>query len=166
MEVTLYSALRYAHFIGVFLFLLGHGVSVGVSFRIRKEKDRARIGALLDLSASSYKGMAIGFLLILGSALAMAAVVSWWGAGWFWTAFIGYWVMAIVMTPYAAGRYGKVRRALGLSLPMGVKPKGEAPVLSDEEIQATLAQVNPWVLGVIGFGGIAFLAFLMMFKPF
>jgi hypothetical protein len=166
LEITLYGALRFAHLIGVFVFLLGHGVSVGVSFRLRKEKDRARIGALLDLSASSYLGFVIGFFLILGSAIGMAALASWWGAGWWWAAFIGFWVMAIVMTPYAAARYGKVRRALGLNLPMGGKPKGEAPVLSDEQIAETLAKVNPWVLSVIGFGGIAILAFLMTFKPF
>lgn len=162
-----YLAARYLHFIGIFLFLLAHGVSVGVSFKLKKERDRARIAALLDLSASSYLAMAVGFLLILGSAAAMAYLAQWWRFAWFWASLILLFVLAGVMTPLATMRYSRVRLALGLKLPMGAKPKKgqENTALTDEEIGKLLESVNPLLLAIVGFGGVAALAFLMMVKP-
>ena len=71
----LYAWLAFAHVLGVFVFLLAHGVSAGVGFKLRREKDHARIGALLDLSASSYTMMALGFLWIL----ATGGILGWLG---------------------------------------------------------------------------------------
>ena len=62
-----YPWLVFLHVLGVFVFLLAPGVSAGVGFKLRREMDHARIGALLDLSASSYTMMAIGFLWILAT---------------------------------------------------------------------------------------------------
>ena len=167
MAFDAYTVAKYAHFIGIALFLLAHGVSAGVSFKLRSERDRAKLTALLDLSASSYPGMAGGFLLILGSAVAMALMYSWWQTIWFWAALGVFFVVTGIMTPLATLRYGKIRRALGLKLPMGAKAKeGERGELSDEEVAALLSSVNPWLITGIGFGGIALMSFLMMFKPF
>lgn len=162
-----YLAARYLHFIGIFLFLLAHRVSVGVSFKLRGERDRGRIAALLELSASTYPAMAVGFLLILGSAAAMAFLAQWWRFAWFWAALILFFALAGVMTPLATVKYGQVRAALGLKLPMGAKPKkgAEEKDLVDEEIAKIISSVNPWLLSAVGFGGVAALALLMMVKP-
>lgn len=167
MAFEAYTAALYLHFLGIFVFLLAHGVSVGVAFKLKEERDRARIGALLDLSASTYPGMAVGLLLILASAAVMAYLADWWRFAWFWAALILFFVVAGVMTPLATLRYGKIRRALGLKLPMGTKAKagGENVALTDHELGEILASVNAWLLSAVGFGGIAALAFLMMVKP-
>ncbi len=149
------------------LFLIAHGVSAGVSFRLRAERDRAKLTALLDLSASTYPAMAVGFFLILGSAIAMAVMFEWWRTAWFWAAVVVFMALIGMMTPLATLRYGKIRRALGLKMPMGSKAKdGDRRELGDEELNAILNTVNPWMLSGVGFGGVAVLSALMMFKPF
>ena len=45
------------HLVGVFVFLLSHGVSVGVLLRLRRERDPAKVAALLELSGTSIKGL-------------------------------------------------------------------------------------------------------------
>ena len=45
--------LIFIHIVGVFAFLVAHGSSVGVLFRLRSERDPGRINALLQLSTSS-----------------------------------------------------------------------------------------------------------------
>jgi hypothetical protein len=47
----LYQWMVFLHIAGVFAFLVAHGVSVGVAFRVRLERDPKRIMALLDLSS-------------------------------------------------------------------------------------------------------------------
>ena len=167
LPIEAYTLALYAHFLGVFMFLLAHGASMTMAFRLQKETDRARIGALLDLSASSYKGLYIAFVVLLGSAVALAVIASFWQALWFWVALVAFFVMAGVMTPLATVRLGRLRIGLGLNLPPPAKPRpGMKTELSDAEIREIIDSINPWLLTVVGFGGIAVLAFLMMFKPF
>lgn len=167
MSFDVYTAAKYTHFIGIMLFLVAHGVSAGVSFRLKKERDRGKVVALLELSASSYPAMSVGLLLILLSAVAMAYMFEWWRMTWFWVSLVVFFVVTGAMTPLATLRYGKIRRALGLKLPMGAKSKdGDRRELPDEELAALLDAVNPLLIALVGFGGIAVMAGLMMFKPF
>jgi len=162
-----YYLAKYAHIIGVFLFLLAHGSATSIAFRLRNETNRDRIGALLDLSAASYRAFYVAFMLLLGSAIALGVIASFWQTTWFWVALVSFFVMAGVMTPLATMRYARLRVGLGLKLPPGGKPRpGMKTSLTDEEIRAIIASVNPWLLSAVGFGGVAVLAFLMMFKPF
>jgi hypothetical protein len=41
-----YEAVIFVHVMGVMAFLLGHGISVGVSLRLRKERDPQRARGL------------------------------------------------------------------------------------------------------------------------
>ena len=51
MDLTPYLPwIVFIHIVAAFGFVLSHGVSAFVAFRIRAERDPARIGALLDLS--------------------------------------------------------------------------------------------------------------------
>jgi hypothetical protein len=49
MDLTPYVAwIVFAHVLGAFMFAAGHGVSMFVVFQARRERDRGRLGALLD----------------------------------------------------------------------------------------------------------------------
>ncbi len=99
----------------MFVFLLAHGVSAGVGFKLRRERDHTRIAALLDLSASSYTMMmAISFVWILATGGILGWLGGWWTRVWFWTAIVVLFVITGFMTPLVATKYNKVRRALGL----------------------------------------------------
>jgi hypothetical protein len=45
------------HIVGGFTFPLAHGVSAGVAFRLREERDVPRVQALLDLSKLATQGL-------------------------------------------------------------------------------------------------------------
>ena len=49
----MYRLLVLLHVLGAFGFLMAHGVSVGVAFTLRRERELERIRALLNLSSSS-----------------------------------------------------------------------------------------------------------------
>jgi hypothetical protein len=38
--------------------------------------------------------------------------------------------------------------------------------VSDEQLAGLLEGPRPWILAVIGFGGLLFILYLMLFKPF
>src|SRR6266511_2088162 len=52
-RMELYPWLVFLHIGGAFLFVLAHGVSALVAFRLRAERDPGRMTALLELSSTS-----------------------------------------------------------------------------------------------------------------
>ena len=62
--------------------------------------------------------------------------------------------------------YGSARKAAGLPYSIRGKPFPAEPAKSNEEIYIATAKVNPTLLLVIGYGGFAIIAWLMIAKPF
>ncbi|HEX2149566.1 MAG TPA: hypothetical protein VHI31_05250, partial [Actinomycetota bacterium] len=60
----------YLHLIGVFGFLISHGVSVAVTFRLRKERDPQKVQALLGLSSASLAGFYPSLALLVAGGVA------------------------------------------------------------------------------------------------
>jgi hypothetical protein len=58
----------------------------------------------------------------------------------------------------------EIRMGVGLPSAYGQPPRQER--LSAEELNVRLNQIHPYRLSLIGFGGLALIAWLMMFKPF
>ena len=52
------------HLVGFAIFLIAHGVSMWVAFRIRREPNRDVVAALLGLSSRGSQVMYLGFLLL------------------------------------------------------------------------------------------------------
>ena len=53
MDLTPYIGwIVFIHVLGAFVFAAGHGVSMFVAFQVRRETDRARMAALLDVVAA------------------------------------------------------------------------------------------------------------------
>ncbi len=155
----MYRWLVYIHIAGAFFFLTAHGVSVAVSVRLRKERDRERIRTLLALSGSSIPFMWVGLFLLLAGGIAAGFVGRWWGSGWIWISLVLLISISASMFPLATVYYRRVGEKTGLR-------SSGAPIASDEEIADLLDSSRPWLLAVIGFGGILGILFLMIFKPF
>ena len=162
----LYPWLVFLHVFGVFVFLLAHGVSAGVSFRLRKERNPERLRALLDLSRSSYTVVIIGFLWILATGSILGVLGGWWRQAWFWVALVALFAITGAMTPLVATKYNKVRRALGFQVPYQSRRDRSAPPPAEAEIDTILSRARPIAVAAIGMGGIAIILWLMMFKPF
>jgi hypothetical protein len=163
---VLYRWLLYVHIAVVLVFVLSHGVSASVAFRLRRERNFERAGALLDLSAASYPVMFLSFLAVLATGITLGILGGWGGAAWFWASLVLWLVLVIGMVP-AINAYTKVREALGLFDPHQRKrlPTPSTPPAQDE-VDAFLDAAHPFVVTSIGVGGLLILLWLMMFKPF
>jgi hypothetical protein len=149
----------FLHIAGVFAFLIAHGVSVGVAFRVRAERDPKRIMALLELSAWSTSLMYIGILLLLTGGVIAGFIGEWWGDGWIWVSLGALILIMVAMYAVAAGYYKRLRTIVGAMA-------DGSQAVSEERLVELLEGPRPWVLAAIGFGGILFILYLMLFKPF
>ena len=162
----MYQLLALLHIVGVFGFLMAHGISAGVSFALRSERSLERVRALLMLSAASYPVMYGSLLLLLLVGVVLGFMGNWWGQAWIWLSLILLIAIVVLMSHFGSRIYGGARKLTGL--PYMERGKIQPPVepASAEEINALLDKGNPLLLTIIGFGGIVVIAWLMMAKPF
>jgi uncharacterized membrane protein len=154
-----YNWWKFLHVIGVIAFVLFHGVSASAGLRLRKERDRARIAALLQFSGSSIQGMyvALVWLVVFGVVAGIKGL--YWNDGWFWISIVILVLVGVEMGMVARPYYQRVKEAVE------VRPSG-VPRRSDEELELILrSRVSLWN-AVIGFGALVVIAWLMIFKPF
>lgn len=167
MDLTPYVRwIVFLHVLGAFAFAAGHGVSMFAAFRLRGERDRARLATLLDLSGASLGLAFIGLLVLLVSGIVAGIVLGSFGRGWIWASLAVLVVVTIFMTPLGSTYYTRIRAALGQRT-RGLKPDDPDPTpVSDEELAALLASRRPELLLLIGAGGFVAIVYLMMFRPF
>lgn len=160
----MYQFTVFLHVLGVVVFALGHGTSVAVAFRLRKETEHPRIAALLDASSWSTGLMYVGLLLIIGSGVALGFMGDYWGQWWLWLS-IGLLVVVLgAMYGMAAPFYGAVRVATGGTIPEKYRAK-----VSDGDATAALASLatstKPLLMTLIGGVGLAVILWLMIAQP-
>lgn len=165
---AVYPWLVVLHVLCVFAFLAIHGVSMGVWWRVRRERDRTRLIPLLELSASAIAPMSVaGLLLILSGILAGVAGSLWFNGQWWLWASIGLLVVIIgVMTPLIAIPMNGVRRALGVPIQADVKAGVIPEPVDDAELDRLLTDRRPLIGGTVAIAGIVLITWLMESKPF
>jgi plastocyanin len=148
----------FVHLVGVFGFLVAHGVSVSVTFRLRKERDPRRVTELLALSGSSIRAFyASTFVLLLGGAVA-GFLGHWWSQGWIWASLVVLVVTSLAMVFMARPFYrrvGFVARSMA----------GGSKAVSAAQFDTILGSRRPWTIAAIGFVGLLLILYLMLFKP-
>jgi plastocyanin len=148
----------FVHLVGVFGFLLAHGVSVSVTFKLRKERDPARINALLQLSGTSIQAFYISLAVLLVGGFAAVTVGHLWSKAWIWSALAVLVIASLAMYRMARPFYrrvGFVARAL----------EGGSEAVTDGQFAEILQSRRPWTIAWIGFGALAIILYLMVFKP-
>jgi hypothetical protein len=145
---------------------MSHGISVSVAFKLRHERNPERMRALLDLSSSTLGILhgSIGVLFLTG--IIVGFMGRWWGRGWIWLSLGLLIAIYVYMGIAGSGYYSQVRKAAGLEYMDGFKLRPPVEPASSEEIESLLSRSRPIQLAVIGFGNLAIIAWLMMFKPF
>ena len=149
----------FVHIVGVFGFLATHGVSMVVTFRLRRERDPGRVVELITFSSSSI-GPFWTFLglLLLGGVVA-GFLGDWWGYIWIWGAIVVLVVVTIAMyllaRPYYR-RVGLVARAMAAG----------SSAVTPEQFDRLLRSPRPLAVAGVGLGGILVILWFMMFKPF
>jgi hypothetical protein len=156
----------FLHVLGTFMFVAGHGVSMFVVFQVRREPDRGKLAALLDLSGWSLGVAGIGLLILFVSGIVAGIVLNSWGKTWLWVALALFIVIALLMTPVGGTYLRSLRAAIG-QRPGNAKPGDPDPVpATDEQLAVIRASRAPELLLVLGAGGFVVILWLMMFKPF
>jgi hypothetical protein len=146
---------KYMHLAGVFAFLLSHGVSVGVAFKLRKERDPARVMALLQLSGSSIVVFYLSLLLLVGAGVVLGFLGHFWSFVWIWAAIavlvVTIMAMYLIATPY----YRKIRVVAGAMA-------GGSKAVSDEQWASLLTSPRLFVVAAVGAAGLGAILWLML----
>ena len=137
-----------------------------VAYRVRRETDRARLAALLDLSAISVVVATVALIVLLIAGILAGIVLNSWSRTWIWVSLVLLVVIAGAMTPLGIGHFNRIRLALGQRTRDLKEGEPDPPPASDEVLAATLANRRPELLLAIGGGGFLVILWLMMFKPF
>jgi uncharacterized membrane protein len=141
--------------IGALGFLAAHGATAAVAMRLRKERDPAKIRALLGLSRSTRPWMYISLLLLIAAGVVAGFQGHWWDQGWIWTALVLLVVLLVAAFPLAVPYYMKVRRAVA-----------EDAATTPDELEGLLLSPRPIVIAVVEAAGLVVIVWLMVFKPF
>lgn len=164
--LALFPWLVFLHTLSALLFFLAHGASVAMAFQIRKEKDFARIGAMLDLSMTTMGVMFISFVVMGITGLIMPFILQLWGKGWIWASIVLMVLVLFHMMFMNDKRYKHLRRMIGQPYMIGGKEfPAEAPA-SQQEVEEHIKKLKVTDLMVVGIGIPVFVLWLMVFKPF
>ena len=158
--------LVFLHVLSALTFFLAHGTSAAMAFRVRREKDFARIRAMLDLSDSTIELMFVSFLAMLSSGVALPFFLQIWNKAWVWLSLILMIFVFIWMVWMNERTYKILRKLVGLPYRQGSKEFPGEPPASPEEVIAQLKKMNVSGLLVVGYLIPAFVLWLMIFKPF
>jgi uncharacterized membrane protein len=148
----------FIHLAGVFGFLLAHGASVSALFRLRKERDREKIRQLIQFSGSTVRFFYVSLLALVVGGVGAGLQAHWFKQKWIWEAIVVLVVVTVLMFIVARPYYRRVAEATEL------RPSG-VPRVSDEDLVLRLKSATPVVVALLGFGGLAAILWLMIFKP-
>ncbi len=146
------------HLLGLVIFVMCHGVAMFVAFRIRTERNRDVIGALLDLSSRANQAMYVGLVLLLIGGLGAAWNASLLLAPWVVASYVVLIATLVFMAAAGSGFYYPLREEL--------RGTEKLARLDDEALFAKLAASRrPELLAAVGMGALAILVWLMVLKP-
>lgn len=154
-----------AHVIGAFGFVLAHGVSAFVAFRIRADRRPEQVASMMDLSSASFAVLYPSLLLLLVAGIAAGFIRGWWGHLWIWVAIGLFMAIATAMYLFGTRYYIAVRHAVGKPAPQDPKDAPPPVPVSAEQLAELLDSRRPYLLAGIGGGGLTLIIWLMVVKP-
>jgi hypothetical protein len=160
-----YGWLLFAHIASVAGFLLAHGTSAAMAFRLRSEKTTDGIRPLAELSKQTTGVMYSFILLIVITGLLLGIRGGWFGRGWIWTAIVVL-ILTIGAMSALGGRFNAVRGVVGLAAwDRRGKITTSAPG-SPEAIRQAVEGTPTAFITAIGVVALGLLLWLMILKPF
>jgi len=170
-----YQWIRFIHIAAGLTFVLAHGASVALSFRLKKEYEveffkkqhhLERIQAYLDLAGETWLTAMISLAVLVLSGVVNGFIGHWWeNSGWIWAA-VGLLVVMVIWMQVPTREIHDLRKAVGLPYREGGKAQEPDEPLPFDEIERLLKTTHPWVTTAIGYGGTLVMVYLMAFKPF
>lgn len=163
---SLYQWIKFLHVVAAITFMVAHGASIAISFRLKKEEEVERIKALLDVSGSMWTTMMLSLLISSVAGIVLGFMLNWWSQWWIWISIILLLIITIWMFTIGQGTYHQLRRTLGLPFQAGSKEMPAQDPAPVEESYALITKTKPHLMMLVGYGGFVVIIWLMMFKPF
>ena len=160
----MYQWLLYAHIGSVLLFVLAHGASAAMALRLKGEPSADGIKALVVLSTLSSQAMYPLLILVALTGIWLGAAGGWFGRAWIWAA-----IVVLVLTIGLMNAMGRQYHALRVAAGQGRgndRGRQPAPSTSPDEVRRLALSTSPWPITVLGLVALAFILWLMLFKPF
>jgi hypothetical protein len=158
--------LIFVHVLAALTFFLAHGASAAMAFKVRKETDLTRIGAMLDLSWSTMILMGVSFLVMGLTGIILPFLVRIWNKGYIWASIVLMLFVFIYMAMFNEKTYKQLRRLVGLPYMKGSKQMPAEAPSNPEAVRALLQKTNVTGLVLSGYIIPAIVLWLMIFKPF
>jgi hypothetical protein len=164
----MYQWLIFAHILGVFGFLFAHGASAAVAFALPRQREVERIRALLDLSRGVATVGSVSLLILLAAGITLGFIGSLWNQGWIWISLGLFILIGITMTPLGSRPLNRIRQTIdpAATKPANSRSSADTAMAMDKQLPALLAATHPWLLTIVGGGGLVLILWLMLFKPF
>jgi hypothetical protein len=162
----LVKVLIFVHVLAALTFFMGHGTSVAMAFKVRKETDLTRIRALLDLSASTLMLALIAFVVMGLTGLTMPFMIHIWDRGWLWLSIVLMVGVFGHMGFFNEKGYKILRKKVGLPYMQGTKEFPAEMPAPQEEVLAFIKTLRVEYLVLSGYVIPAIVLALMIFKPF
>ncbi len=150
---------RLLHLAGIFGFLICHGVSMFVLYRIRNvQLDRSKIGELISFSGLTTMPMYVSMAVLVAGGVGAAVTIDAFSHPWLWLSIAILLITVGMMLAVASPYFKKITAACEL------RPSG-VPRKADEELEALLHSRATTLITAIGSAGLASILYLMIFKP-
>lgn len=164
----MYQWFVFAHILGVFSFLFAHGTAAAVAFVLRRQREVERVRVLLDLSRGVTMVANISLLVLLAAGITAGFIGNWWNQGWIWAALGLLILISATMTPLGSRPLNRLRQLVNAGNPARSETISHSSLdpAAEKQLAVLLDTTHPWLLTVIGGGGLVLILWLMMFKPF
>jgi len=159
----MYEWLIFLHVAAVLAFMFAHGAHITAMWRMRAEADPAVSLTLLNAVGSVWP-LRIWLAVIVGTGVLAGFMGSLWTPGWLWTSLAVLVVIWVAMWRYAGAYYGLVEDAAARAIEARASDPTDAT--AQREFDAARGGWQTIAMTVVGFGGVAVILWLMMFKPF
>lgn len=166
VSMSVYRVIVLLHILSALGFIMAHGVSAMMIFKVSRERKYENLCNYLEISGMSMRPAMLALHGVEITGIVLTIMGKWWMMGWIWVSLALFALVGFVMGKYGAAYMGRVRRAMGMlsqkELRKGVRPN-PAPY---EKLLEIVESGRPRLVASAGLGGLAMIVALMTLKPF
>ena len=161
----MYRWLVFLHVASSFLFMMTHGATAAVMFRVRSEVSRDSLISLMEIRRWAEIPFSIATAVMFLSGIALAFAGGWWRTGWIWSSLAILVLITVAMATMGRRYLDEVAASITGELIDG-EDNGLADPTTELDFSRAASAGRPELLASIGIIGFLAILWLMMFKPF
>ena len=164
--MSVYRVIVFLHVISAMGFIMAHGVSAMMLFKVSRERKYENLCNYLEISSFALRPAMLALHGVELTGITLTLMGHWWMMGWIWASLALFVAVGFVMGKYAAGYMNRVRSAMGIVSQKELK-KGARPMPAPYEKLLEIVETGrPRLVASAGLSGLAMIVALMTLKPF